>query len=126
MVVMMIQVVDSDLQEKVQNLIEYRSLIKRIAMDNVAWILITWELAARFEMRSEADLLSKYLRDNNVSAKVVATVIFGMWLSKSDAGAMWSLQKPCYHKYIYEKVASVYKPGRRYLHFFVNDAAFII
>ncbi|XP_026393877.1 ATP-dependent DNA helicase Q-like 5 isoform X3 [Papaver somniferum] len=69
MVVMMIQVVDSDLQEKVQNLIEYRSLIKRIAMDNVAWILITWELAARFEMRSEADLLSKYLRDNNVSAK---------------------------------------------------------
>ncbi|XP_026393879.1 uncharacterized protein LOC113288934 isoform X4 [Papaver somniferum] len=90
MVVMMIQVVDSDLQEKVQNLIEYRSLIKRIAMDNVAWILITWELAARFEMR------------------------------------MWSLQKPCYHKYIYEKVASVYKPGRRYLHFFVNDAAFII
>ncbi|XP_026393875.1 uncharacterized protein LOC113288934 isoform X1 [Papaver somniferum] len=104
MVVMMIQVVDSDLQEKVQNLIEYRSLIKRIAMDNVAWILITWELAARFEMR--VWFMNPY------------TLYFPL--------QMWSLQKPCYHKYIYEKVASVYKPGRRYLHFFVNDAAFII
>ncbi|XP_026449545.1 uncharacterized protein LOC113349727 isoform X2 [Papaver somniferum] len=28
-----------------------RPLIKRIAMDKVAWILITWELAARFKMR---------------------------------------------------------------------------
>ncbi|RZC85913.1 hypothetical protein C5167_026585 [Papaver somniferum] len=84
-------------------------------MDEVAWILMTWELLARFEMRvtnsqglfifavcwkSEAELLSKYLHDNNVSAKVVATVVFGMGLNKSDVGAMWSLQKPCYHKYL--------------------------
>ncbi|MCL7036881.1 hypothetical protein MKW94_024056 [Papaver nudicaule] len=69
---------------------------------------------------SETDLLSKYLRDNNISAKsyhsgipakdrsrtqelfcsnkirvVVATVAFGMGLNKSDVGAFSAT--PCAH-----------------------------
>ncbi|XP_026393880.1 uncharacterized protein LOC113288934 isoform X5 [Papaver somniferum] len=77
MVVMMIQVVDSDLQEKVQNLIEYRSLIKRIAMDNVAWILITWELAARFEMRVTNSTVHFFrMLEDVVTAKALLSQVY--------------------------------------------------